>query len=467
MENNRRVLDAGAVQCREWMLTKIRSDGYPFNMPVSIETSTFNLDAAQKTLELLLQKHEILRTTLQVTNGCLQQVIHDAEDYKASFVYHDISRWSHTVRSGFVTRVITESSSAAFNFESGPLFRINVFRTAETRYFIFFVFHHMIVDQHSVGVLLEDVRAIYNMVDENGSTTAVFDEQVTQYSRFSAELNELLNTQKGDKYRKFWTACLQKGIPLLNIIDREKLDQYQEMYLRKAEEVKAKVFQLPCYDKRFLGTAIRRYSMEDAGDVRYIFPKAVFMKLSRYVESGRHGLLSLLTAGLLQAFKALSGQTEYVFEMTALNRPSPIYNKTVGWLSTGGLCRFDMACDRQVVELLEYVDENLYNLSKHSLYPYEAVLPANGQELGSRVPVFISLAYSRQHTGITEEGITIERSKGSGTYQDMAFFFTLYNDLMVLDLIYNNFLLTGEVARKILNAHMTCLEDILASENIY
>lgn len=457
------MFDAGAVQCREWMLFKIRPDGYPFNLSLRIETDTFSHFAAQQTLNLLVERHEILRTTLRLVDGSLKQVIHDPAEFKVSFDLHDIAPLSEEAKRAFVDTVISESSGKAFDFETGPMFRIMVFKTSETRHIVYFEFHHMITDQHSLGVLLDDIREIYNATDKVRPLAG----ELIQYSRFSTDLNELLNTPKGDKYRKFWKGCLERGVPMLDIIPKLRQTEYEEIYRCRTEEVKSKVFELPYYDERFFGTAIRRYRMDDAGDMRYIFPREMFLKLSRYIRTGRHGLFALLAGSLLQAFKALSGQMEYVFELPVLNRPSPAYNQTVGWLSTGGLCRFEMSCDREPGELLEYVDEQLYYLSRYSLYPYEAVFPGLTPAMGSRVPVFLSLSYSKQDTGISDEGIIFERSSGSGTYQDMALFFTFYNDLVVLDLVYNNLLLTAGEVHAILDAHLAFLEAFLSSESTY
>lgn len=458
-----RVLEAGAVQGREWMLSKIRPDGYPFNLGLRIETGTFNHLTAQKTLDLLVERHEILRTTLRPMEGRLMQVIHAPGEYKSSFDFHDIVSLSDEAKLAFVKTAIGESIDLAFDFETGPLFRIKVIKISSTWYIIYLVFHHMIADLHSLSLLQDDIREIYNTTDKVKSLAG----ERIQYRRFSAELNELLNTPKGDKYRKFWKGCLERGIPMLDIIPKHRQEEYEKIYRRRAEEVKSKVFDLPYYDERFLGTAIRRYCLDTAGDMRYIFPREVFLKLTRYIGTGRHGLFALLAGSLLQAFKALSGQTDYVFEMPVLNRPSPAYNQTAGWLATGGLCRFDVSGDRTPGELLEHVDEQLYYMSRYSLYPYEAVFPGLTPAMGSRVPVFLSLSYLKQDTGISDEGIVFERSSGSGTYQDMALFFTFFNDLAVLDLAYNNLLFTAGEVHAILDAHLAFLDAFLSSESTY
>src|ERR1043165_7841620 len=84
------VFDAGYVQRREWMLYKIRPDHYPFNVPYNLTVASFDRELVQKGLDRIVERHEILRTTLKAVDGRLKQVVHSPESYPVHLSFFDI-----------------------------------------------------------------------------------------------------------------------------------------------------------------------------------------------------------------------------------------------------------------------------------------------------------------------------------------------------------------------------------------
>src|SRR6187399_1646991 len=150
--NTSRIFDAGFVQVREWMLYKIREDHYPLNVVLSFESDRFDKDIFQSVIDQLIYRHEILRTTLQVIDGCLKQVIHHYGDYPVKAESFDVTGMGTAEKQRFLEDRKLLLACMPFNFEFGPLFRVSVFKLGDNRWEICWAFHHVIFDSYSASV---------------------------------------------------------------------------------------------------------------------------------------------------------------------------------------------------------------------------------------------------------------------------------------------------------------------------
>jgi Condensation domain len=457
-----KLYDAGFVQRREWMLYKIRPDHYPLNIATDFIIDSFDPLVVQKVINLMVEKYEILRTTLRVVDGSLRQIIHDPDKFPVHFDYFDIKDKPEAEKFGSIKEKMNVFSNAPFNFEFGPAFRMVVFEITPKCFSIHFVFHHLISDEHSLKLFTNDLGEMQKLVSQNLPCTPVGDN--IQYKKYSAFENELLETDKGDKHRKYWKETLVNGIPDLSIIDKSRLNKYNLQYLRRVDEVKEKINQLPCFDERFLPSVIRRYQSDAAGQIKLIFSHDLFKKIKKYKEERKNGLLALFVGGLLLTFHKLSGQTLFAFDIPGSSRANRDFQQTIGWLTSGGPCFFDIDGYFSTDLLLDYIDKQLYFLSKHCIYPFEAVGCGSMPPLGGRMPVFLTLSYASEDNNSDDNGIISHEPKGYHTFQDIAFFFTSFNNTVTLDIIYNNFLFNPELVEQIVEENLVALDGILNAD---
>ena len=64
------------AQQRLWFLNQLEPDSTPYNMPKAIRIfGRLNVEALQKTLDIIVDRHEMLRTTFSLVEGSPVQVI--------------------------------------------------------------------------------------------------------------------------------------------------------------------------------------------------------------------------------------------------------------------------------------------------------------------------------------------------------------------------------------------------------
>ncbi|HEY4455534.1 MAG TPA: condensation domain-containing protein, partial [Pseudonocardiaceae bacterium] len=96
-------------------------------------------------LTTLAARHESLRTTFE--DG--KQIVHEPGPVPM------------TVSDADVTRILSEENSTPFDLRTGPLWRVRLIRLGEHEHALSIAMHHIITDGWSMGVLIDELSAVY------------------------------------------------------------------------------------------------------------------------------------------------------------------------------------------------------------------------------------------------------------------------------------------------------------------
>lgn len=455
------IVDAGFVQTREWMLYKIREDHYPMNLMLDFDLDMFDPNLFQETINLLVAKHEILRTSLRVIGGVLKQIIHNPGTLGIKFDFFDISAMESSAKNRLLQHKRLLLSQTPFNFEYGPLFRVAVFKKKPNQFEIVWIFHHVIFDSYSAGIFEADAIQAWNHLVQG--MKAVFCTEPVAYQKYTAFENLLLNTQLGDNYKEFWRIQLLKGFPRLLIINQDAWDSYSKQLLEKVEVVRKRVFELLFSDQRFIASVVRRYKYNRAGGIDYYYSINTFKQILEFKRNNNSSLLALFIAGLLLALNKLSGQDIFIFDIPASRKSDGIYKEMIGWLVAGGICYFDVSKCDNTVTFLNYIDTQLYHLARHCIYPFEVLDYDSEIPIGSTMPTFLTLTEFGYNKDKKPEssGIINHEYEGPACCQDMDIYLAVYADCCSMRIVYNNSLLFPEIVEKLVLEQECCLNNLL------
>ncbi|MEM9719531.1 MAG: condensation domain-containing protein [Bacteroidota bacterium] len=448
-----KTYDAGFVQKREWMLYKIRADHYPFNLTLRVDLETFDSAVFQKVIDLLVRKHEILRTTLRSVDGKLKQVVHAPGSFKVRFSVWDLSEIEFSRKEQFIRTKIDQSSALPFNFEFGPLFKILVFKKGDKNFEVVFIFHHLIFDDTSGEIFKQDAIDLWNYII-NGEKTGI-PPPPPQYRKYTTFENELLETDLGKEHRTFWRNQLEEGIPHLKIIEPGKWETFCVRHRQKVKEVRSKLQKLPFYDERFIASVIRRMDSNELSNymstIEYLYSGTTMDNIKAFKRVSNSSMYTLFLASFVLVLYQLSGQELYAFDIPASRKNTGDFGRVIGWLAAGGICFIDVNKNTDLVSFLAYIDEQLFLLSKHCMYPFEAVGYNREVPLGSSIPLFFTLKDNHidfQGT-IKKAGVVSHEFEGGPCFQDVAIFIGLFNNYCKLRISYNGYLLSPEVIQKV------------------
>ncbi|HEY4389169.1 MAG TPA: condensation domain-containing protein, partial [Ktedonobacteraceae bacterium] len=156
LQVNEQVFVASLVQQNSWILDQLE-DGSSLN---TLSTSaqvrgTLSAELLQRCLDQLVQRHDILRTTLRVQEGQLVQVI--APDLHVPVSVHNLQTLSPQQLQARVSFLTSQQSQPPFDLQQGPLLRCSLLRLPEECSLLVLSAHRAICDDWSLALLMREL----------------------------------------------------------------------------------------------------------------------------------------------------------------------------------------------------------------------------------------------------------------------------------------------------------------------
>jgi len=152
---------ASFAQERMWFLEKMEPGGALYNIAGAVRLKgDLDREALKWSLKEIVRRHEALRTSFVEVEARPLQVVHN--EVKLQFAKMDLrGLGSSTVLEQRVENELREEAQRAFVLSSPGLLRILLLQLAEDEHVLAMVMHHMIADGWSIGVLVNELRALY------------------------------------------------------------------------------------------------------------------------------------------------------------------------------------------------------------------------------------------------------------------------------------------------------------------
>ncbi len=202
-------------QQRLWILEQLEEGQFLYNnVPISYEIQgLLDRDVLQKAIDIVINRHEILRTTFIAVNGDPKQFVdkRNIENYKINF--RDLSLTQD--KEELLKSLLKNRGEEIFDLEKGNLLKFNLFKLDETTYIFQIVIHHIISDGWSMDILFDEINRVYNGVIKNEDVKYL--PLLIQYKDFSAWQNGKLNRKNLEGERQYWFNCFKDEIPKLNL----------------------------------------------------------------------------------------------------------------------------------------------------------------------------------------------------------------------------------------------------------
>jgi hypothetical protein len=168
----------------------------------------------EKSLTEIIQRHETWRSSYDIKDGQLVQVIHPApEDVELPVV--DLRSLPKSDADAEMQRVAGDAVQQPFDLKEGPLLRARMFRTADFEHFLFLSAHLSIVDGVSVyQVFPFELAALYRSYSSDlGSPLPRLAVQFGDYTYWQ---RQWLQGDEAAKQVAYWRTQLAGRIPVLN-----------------------------------------------------------------------------------------------------------------------------------------------------------------------------------------------------------------------------------------------------------
>src|SRR5713101_1939804 len=155
------VFPTSFAQRRLWVLDQLEPGNPAYNLPTAFHfRGLLSVAAVGQSLNEILRRHEILRTTFVSMDGQPVQVIALPDPHPLTVV--DLRALSQSERQAAVQRLTTEEVQRSFDLTRGPLLRATLLHLDEEEHVLLLTVHHIVFDGWSMEVFLHELAALYD-----------------------------------------------------------------------------------------------------------------------------------------------------------------------------------------------------------------------------------------------------------------------------------------------------------------
>ena len=216
--NERRLMDEKSAplsfaQQRLWLLDRLLPLGSVYNNPyVSCLTGELDAVALENALNEVVRRHETLRTRFGMQDGEPVQVI--APSLHIPFRIDDLTSLPAHERESEAKKRATADASSPFDLQHGPLIRARLIRLAPCEHWLVIIWHHIVTDGWSAGVLTRELTTLYTAF-RRGQPSPL-PALAVQYADFAQWQRQWLQGPMLEKLVAFWRTALA-GLPTLQL----------------------------------------------------------------------------------------------------------------------------------------------------------------------------------------------------------------------------------------------------------
>ncbi|MGH1392472.1 MAG: amino acid adenylation domain-containing protein [Trichormus sp.] len=317
------------AQKRLWFLDKLQPGLSVYNLPAALRL-TGNLDVTrlEQSLQSIVLRHEILRTSFTVIND--EPVQNIAANVKLNLPIIDLRELSPENQESQVIQQAKLLTEEPFKLTEPPLLRVTLIQLSNTEFVLILVMHHIITDYWSFRVLVRELISLYQ-----GQTLTKLP---IQFADFATWQQKWLQSEARNNQLLYW---------------QEQLKNYPR--------------------ELSLPTDYPRKAIQTFKGARLFFTLSPELSEQLRQLSQQHNATLFMT--LLTAFNILlyrySGQDDILVGSTVTSRDRPEIANLIGLFVNNLIFRTNLSKNPSFVELLNQVKETVLGALSHQDLPFE------------------------------------------------------------------------------------------------
>jgi amino acid adenylation domain-containing protein len=326
------------AQQRLWFLDQLEPGGAAYNIPGSFRLrGPLDIGVLALALGEIVRRHEALRTTFGVVAREPVQIIAPGAPVRLPVI--DLQGLPEVPRADEAARLGREEAGAPFDLTRGPLLRQSLVALAPQDHMALVTMHHIVSDGWSLGVLVQELRALYEAFLEHRPSP--LPELPVQYADFAV-------------WQRRW---------LTGDVLAAELEHWRER-LRDAPDA----LDLPVDRPR---PALRTWR---GGHRTLRLPAGLPGLLQRRAREAGATLFMILLAAWKALFLRYTGQSEMTVGTPVAGRTHLHTESLIGFFVNTLVLRTDLAGDPTFTELAARVRRGALDAYAHQDLPFERLV---------------------------------------------------------------------------------------------
>ncbi|HKW01048.1 MAG TPA: amino acid adenylation domain-containing protein [Vicinamibacterales bacterium] len=208
------VFPASSVQRRFWLLQASDPADVAYNVPAAYRIrGPFDLAALDRAVAAVAARHDALRTTFEMQDGELVQVIH-ADAAIGATAEGSVANLDEPLREAEARRAIAAEIHRPFDLARGPLLRTMFVRTSPEAGILVLTIHHVVCDGWALGILLDEIGTCYNAERQHAAVN--LPALAIQYPDYTIWQRDI-ETQRRDDDFAYWQRRLAGAPAALDV----------------------------------------------------------------------------------------------------------------------------------------------------------------------------------------------------------------------------------------------------------
>lgn len=425
------------AQKRLWIQDNIGENQTNYIIPnATVIDESINEKAFVKALEVLVSRHEILRTTFKVVDGIPRQVINDSNK---GFTLSCIDMQNDERRNDVIQEMAINEAMLPFNLSQGPLLRAKLIRVEQSKYIFLYSLHHIVSDGWSMDVILREFFLLYDAFSK-GKPHMLTPLRI-QYKDFAAWQNRRLQNSALDPSGAYWRNKLENASFSISLAtDSPRLQ-----------------------DKIQIHVNVLTVTLSDS----------IKKNLKSYAQkNGVSNFVVLLSALKIVLFNN-SGQNDIIVGSPVAGRRHPELENQIGFYLNMLPVRTSLGTDQRSADYINKMQQTMLDAFEHQDYPFDLMIEQFGlkREKGRQHFFDVEVDYHQFDHLQLDNRINFQNLKvnsfktdvenhAEGKF-DLAFLFEESKTSIDVHLTYNKDLFKAASAKKMLNHFEIALFQLL------
>jgi len=195
-----------------WLVHQFDPASWAYNLQIGLRlTGTLNVNALERSLQEIVDRHNIFRTKFALDDAQLFQVV--VPNHKISLPLKDVSNLPEADRHGEAYKLALRETQVSFDLAQVPLFQFTLIRLASDQNILNCVLNHIICDGWSLGLFIKELMTLYaaSSVGERLPLAPL----PIQYGDYAQWQRESLESGSLDGQIDYWRKKLGGASPLL------------------------------------------------------------------------------------------------------------------------------------------------------------------------------------------------------------------------------------------------------------
>nr|CAC01604.1 peptide synthetase [Anabaena sp. 90] len=228
-------LSLSYAQQRLWFLDQLQPNSSLYNIPLALRLAGFlEVAALEQSLEEIIYRHEALRTNFITIDGKPTQIIQTVRNWQLSVI--ELQHLPRLEQETSAQELAITQAIQPFDLASGSLLRATLVVLSETEHILLICMHHIVSDEWSMGVFIQELATSYNAYAQGQSANTA--PLPIQYADFAIWQRQWLVGEVLQSQLSYWKQQLKDAPALLSLpTDRPRpavqksLGAYQEFAL--------------------------------------------------------------------------------------------------------------------------------------------------------------------------------------------------------------------------------------------